>query len=92
MKLPRTVMASGYHQTQWERRYVLHAEVPFYIPAPGGGQFCNTAVCTHDHPDTEEGVVITRECAARLARIINSGRLPDWAKAVNPLPTEVQED
>ena len=68
-----------------ETRTVYHGSAPVYYPAPGGGSFCNTATCTHDHPDTTEGYAAAEECSARLARIIESGRLPKWATLAMPI-------
>lgn len=85
MRLPENT-TTGFTKVEAEKRYVHHASAPVYYPAPGGGVYCNAAVCTHDHPDTNEGYTAAEECAERLARIIAQGRLPKWATLVSPLP------
>jgi hypothetical protein len=87
MRLPQNA-SSGRTTVEYEKRYVLHAEAPVYYPAPDGATYTNSATCKHDHPDTDKGREATEECAARLARIIGSGRLPDWATLTYPLPRE----
>lgn len=84
MRLPAGTQ-SGSSTTHVETVYYLHAEVNVYYPAPGGGSYCNYAVCEHRHPDTREGVEQMEECAARLQRIIDSGRLPKWATLTHPV-------
>lgn len=76
---------SGRTNVETETVYVFHACAPVYYPAPGGGTYCNHATCTHNHQDTLAGHEAAEECAARLARIIESGRLPSWATLSNPL-------
>ena len=85
MILP-TGTTSGRTSVESEVVYVLHGSAPVYFPAPEGGQYCNTATCTHTHPDTREGKEAAVECSERLARIIASGRLPKWASLAQPLP------
>lgn len=80
-----TGTTSGMTQRQTETRYVFHGWAPVYYPAPNGGSYCNGATCTHDHPDTEKGIRESEECAERLARIIATGRLPQWAKLDAPI-------
>lgn len=84
MQLPANT-TSGRNQTQYEKIFVLHGSAPVYYPAPGGGTYCNHATCTHNHPDSEAGRNAARECGERLARIIESGRLPKWATLSNPI-------
>lgn len=56
-----------------------HAEVGVYTPAPGGGSYCYTARCTHNHT----GADVTEQldlCRSKLARIIDrEHRVPKWA-------------
>jgi hypothetical protein len=84
MNLP-TGTSSGRTNVEYEKVYVLHATAPVYYPAPNGATYCNTATCTHKHSDTDAGRIATEECAARLARIIATGRLPLWATLSNPI-------
>lgn len=68
---------SGRYSTTTVTYY--HAEVGVYTPAPSGGSYVQTAVCSHNH--TGPNVVDELdECRARLARIINrEHRVPKWA-------------
>ena len=84
MRLPENT-TSGQTRVEYVPVLVLHATAPVYHPAPEGGSYCNTATCTHDHPDTPTGRRVAEECAARLARIIESGRLPEWATLAYPV-------
>ena len=84
MRLPENT-TSGSTRVVTETVFVYHGSAPVYYPAPGGATYCNTATCTHKHPDTTEGARAAEACSDRLARIIESGRLPDWATLSNPL-------
>jgi acid phosphatase class B len=57
----------------------VHATAKRYHPAPEGGSYEEYFVCTHNHPDTREGVAAVRECGQRLVRILRTGRVPAWA-------------
>ena len=58
----------------------LHATAKRYSPCPTGGSYGEYFQCTHNHPDTREGVAAVNECAQRLVRILATGRVPAWAK------------
>jgi hypothetical protein len=83
-----TGTTSGQTKTEYERIYVLHASVPVYSPAPGGGDYCTTATCIHNHADTVKGRMAAKDCADRLARFVAKGRLPQWARLAAPLPQD----
>lgn len=87
MKLP-TNTTSGMTNVEVEKVFYLHGSAPVYYPAPGGGTYCNSARCTHRHPDTREGSEAARQCSDKLARIISSGRLPAWAELTAPIPSD----
>lgn len=80
-----TGTSSGRTTVEEEKVFFLHGSAPVYYPAPGGGTYCNSATCTHRHPDTLAGRHDAEACGARLARIIETGRLPRWATLSNPI-------
>jgi len=80
MRLPSGT-TSGRIDPQTEMVPVFHGGAPVYYPAPGGGSYCNFATCTHDHKTPGQA----EECSERLARIIFTGRLPQWATLSNPI-------
>jgi len=85
MNLPAGT-TTGRTSIEYKPVYILHAEAPVYYPAEDGlGSYCNTAVCTHQHPDTAQGKASADRCAARLARMIAKGTLPAWARLTNPI-------
>lgn len=84
-KLPHDVSSSTYSaRFETETRYVYHASAGVYYPAPDGATYTNSATCTHDHLDWRDA----EDCAQRLVRIINSGRVPKWATLTYPIPAE----
>lgn len=72
---------SGTTRVESEVVYIYHGTAPVYYPAPGGGTYCNTATCVHDH----ETPAPAEACSETLARVIASGRLPKWATLSNPI-------
>ncbi|HEY5989235.1 MAG TPA: hypothetical protein VIV12_23075 [Streptosporangiaceae bacterium] len=58
----------------------LHATAKRWHPAPEGGLYEEYFQCTHNHPDTREGVKAVKDCAQRLVRILRIGRVPSWAE------------
>lgn len=80
-----TVDLSDVHASAVQHKYdevivrYYRATVDVYLPGPEGSSYCHTATCTHNHGG-KDVIDELDDCRARLARIIQSGRVPSWAK------------